>query len=96
MTSRKIRFFPEWGAASPLWEDAHPEYMRLPESLGLSAALVADLRSWCRIWDKYCSPDAGWKDPDIRATWVTLGRELDRRIALEIAPDMVLQSEWEE
>jgi len=60
---RKIRFFADWGADSPLWENGTDTYLMAPRDYGLSESLTQRLYAWCDHWRSHHHWETGWDDP---------------------------------
>src|SRR5699024_9724307 len=60
---RTIRFFADWGADSPLWENGTDNYLMYPEDLGLSGELATRLYGWAEFWCSHHQWETVWDAP---------------------------------
>lgn len=90
---RRLKVAPEYGAG-PLWDgdwDGYREICPMPSTLGLSAALVADLDAWQAEWDATLAPhppDSAFPSAEAEAQWRQRGAELADRLRSELGADV--------
>jgi hypothetical protein len=81
---REIRFFPDWGHASGLWESSGDVQVLEPEDLRLSADLARAIEHWSQLWVNEFTPNMAWTSADLAESWRLEGDRLAARISAEV------------
>ena len=71
-----VRLMNDYGCDVPLWGAT-------AEELGLSDALVEELRAWQRFFDERCHWEHGWRGAGDAETHASEGRRLRRWVQAE-------------
>ena len=80
---RSIRFFPEYAAEWPLWDDASDDDL-CRETLDLSQDLWNEIRSWNEEWASQFDHDSGWLTALRRDAWFSTGDALTKLLHEEL------------
>ncbi|MBI4941665.1 MAG: hypothetical protein HY830_13040 [Actinobacteria bacterium] len=71
-----VRLMSDYGCDVPLWGAT-------PEDLGLSDALVEELRDWRRFFEERCHWEDGWRGAGDAEHYASEGRRLRRWVQAE-------------
>lgn len=81
---RLIRFSNDWTHPWPLWEPGSERYNSLPEDLGLSVELAADLQAWHAQWELEGSRPNPWSKVGALTAWEIEGERLAEALQEEV------------
>src|SRR3954453_14226356 len=81
---QRVKLMSDYGAGWPLW--CTPEGLLDPESLVLSAMLVADLRAWQDLFEQDFHWDHGWRTLEAEARYARVASDLLYRLRRELGP----------
>ncbi|MCK2200996.1 hypothetical protein [Corynebacterium callunae] len=82
---RTIRFFADWGANTPLWENGTENYLMSPEDYGLSESLSKRVYDWADHWKTHCHWERGWDSPSSKEESKIKGDAIVRDLRAEVA-----------
>ncbi|WP_219108691.1 hypothetical protein [Austwickia sp. TVS 96-490-7B] len=82
---RTVRFFHDYGAPWPLWENGSDKYSMSPMDYNLSANLTATLRECGELFEKENKPVDGWSSRDHELRYLDLMREAASQLRLELS-----------
>lgn|SRR5699024_1875993 len=82
---RTIRFFADYGAYSPLWENGTSTYLMSPSDYGLSDSLTKRLLAWAEYWNSHYHWENRWDDPISERTSRLEGDILVAELRKEVA-----------
>jgi hypothetical protein len=85
---RKIRFFPDFGRESPLWESFTDKYAMDPSDYGLSDELSRGLRELMSLWNTHFidapGSDFEWDSAENEQSYWTEGDRLLEQLRSEV------------
>lgn len=93
---REIRYFSDWGAKYPLWENGTDKYVMEPSDYGLSPELGKALRNCVQFWNAHFIETVDsfeWDSNENKEYFEAEGDRLIRRLRDEVQDSALVRDE---